>query len=165
MKTKFVLLTISSAVALGIIWPIVKGEAQDKRVLVWVCPGNSDARGVAQGIEAKFNSTLRFETVKDTYNTDIVVFVNCMSVENNTNTLRNQWVCSSIAQVVVGDIVAIPYDEADNLVVGTPEYAATAIFEKTVSRSSDGELQKVRDRFRKKVSLYCKMLNCAEQEK
>ncbi len=165
MRTRFLLFAVSSAVALGVIWPIVKSKAQDKKVRVWVYPGNSDARGVAQGVEAKFNSTLRFETVKDTYNTDMVVFVNCMSVEDNTNTLRNQWVCSSIAQVVVGDIVAVPYDEADDLVVGTPEYAATAIFERTVSRSSDRELQKARDLFRKKVSLYCKMFACVEQEK
>jgi predicted secreted protein len=76
--------------------------------------------------------------------------------------LSNQWVCSSIAQVVVGNIVAVPYDEADNLVVGTPEYAATAIFEKTVSRS-DRELQKARDLFRKKVSLYRKMFSGVEE--
>ena len=165
MRIRFLLFAVCAALAMGAIWPIVKGEAQDSKVRVWVCPGNSDARNVAQGVEAKFNSTLRFETVRDTYDTDMVVFVNCISVEDNTNTLRNQWVCSSIAQVVVGNIVAVPYDEADNLVVGTPEYVATAIFERTVSRLSDKELQKARDLFRKKASLYCRMFGCVEPEK
>jgi len=166
MKIRFFLLVVSPALfALVAICFIVESKAQDKRVRVWVCPGNNDATSVAQGVEAKFNSTQRFETVKDTYNTDLVVFVNCMTAEDNTNTLRNQWVCSSVAQVVVGDIVAIPYDQADNLVIGTPEYAATGIFERVASRSSDGEIQKVRELFRKRVSLYCKIFACSQEEK
>lgn len=164
MNTKVSLLGVCTAFAvLGAIWPVVR--AQDKKVRVWVCPGNSDAAAVAEGVEARLNSTVRFETVKDTYKTDIVLFVNCMSVEETPhNKLGNQLVCSSAAQVVVADIVSVPYDEADDLVVGTPDYAASMIFERAVSHSSDGGLQKARDNFLKKISLYCRMVACTAQQ-
>lgn len=163
MKTKFLFLATSIVFVISAFWAFANVEAQGKKVRVWVCPGNNDAAVVARSVEAKLNSTLRFETVRDTYSTDMVVFINCMSIEGNT--LKNEWVCSSTAQVVAGDIVAIPYDEADNLVLGGPDYIAAAIFERTVSRSSDGDLENARGAFRRKVLSYCKAFICTEPSK
>ena len=149
-------------VFLGIIWSATKSKAQEKKIRVWVCPGNRGAASVAQGVEAKLNSTLRFDTVRDTYATDFILFVNCLSVQDNSSSLKSGWVCSSVAQVVAGDLIAVPYDEADNLVVGTQDYAATTIFERFVSHTSDSELRESQNNFRKKLLLYCKTGGCAQ---
>jgi len=79
--------------------------------------------------------------------------------------LRDQWVCSSTLQVVAADIVTLPHDEGNNLVIGPPEYVAQSIFEKAVNHSGDRQLQAKRDFFRKEIYVFCKRFNCSEDVK
>ena len=146
---------------LGAFVPAIKSEPQGQKIRVWVCPGNADASMIAQGVEAKLNGTQRFETVRDTYATDLILYINCLNVQDNANKLKDQWTCSSGAQIVAGDVIAVPYDDADNLVVGTPDYIATAMFERAASHAGDSELRKARENFRKRLSLYCKTFSCS----
>jgi len=147
------------------LWLHATAKPQDRKVRVWVFRANDEAGSIVQSVEAKFNSTMRYETVKDTMQTDLIVLVACLTVQDNTNTLRDQWVCSSTLQVVVGDLIAVPHDAGNNLVIGSPAFVAEGIFEKAVSHSGDRELQAKRDLFRKATYVYCKRFNCSEDLK
>ena len=146
-------------------WLHATAKPQDRKVRVWVLRANEEAGSIAQSVEAKFNSTMRYETVKDTMQTDLILNVACLTAQDNTNSLRDQWVCSSTLQVVVGDLVAVPHDVGNNLVIGSSAFVAQSIFEKAVSKSGDSELQAKRDFFRKETYVYCKRFNCSEDVK
>ena len=146
-------------------WLHGTAKPQDRKVRVWVLRANDEAGSIAQSVEAKLNSTMRYDTVKDTMETDLILNVACLTAQDNTNSLRDQWVCSSTLQVVVGDLVAVPHDVGNSLVIGSPAFAAQSIFEKTVGHSGDRELQAKRDFFRKETFVYCKQFNCSEDVK
>ncbi len=155
------ILTVMSAT----FWPHATAKSQDRKVRVWVFRANDEAGSIAQSVEARFNGTMRYETVKDTMQTDLILIVGCLTAQDNTNGLKDQWVCSSTLQVVVGDLVAVPHDVGNNLVIGSPAFVAQSIFEKAVSKSGDSELQAKRDFFRKETYVYCKRFNCSEDVK
>jgi len=93
--------------------------------------------------------------------TDLIVLVGCLSLQDNSHALKDQWACSSEVQFVSGDLFAVPYDKANNLVVGSPEYIAKSIFEKVVSRTGDADLKEKRDFFHSEIQVYCKLFNCS----
>jgi hypothetical protein len=149
----------------GVFWLHPSAKPQDRKVRVWVFLANAEAGAIVQSVEAKFNSTMRYETVRNTMQTDLILIVACLRAEDERNSLRDQWVCSSALQVVTGDLVAVPHDAGNNLVIGNPSFIAQGIFEKVVSHSGDRELQAKRDFFRKEICAYCKTFNCSEDVK
>jgi hypothetical protein len=166
MKIKFVMLGVFTVTIMsGVFWLRATAKPQDRKVRVWVFLANDEASSIAQSLDAKFNSTMRYETVKGTMQTDLILLVGCLTVQDNTNSLRDQWVCSSTLQVVAGDLVAVPHDAGNNLVIGSPEFVARSIYEKAVSHSGDRELQAKREFFGKEIYVYCKRFNCSEEVK
>jgi len=166
MKIKLLLFGVLTVTAVSAaFWLHANARPQDRKVRVWVFRANDQAGSIAQSIEAKFNSTMRYETVKDTMQTDLILLVGCLTVQDNINTLRDQWVCSSTLQVVAGDLVTVPHDTGNNLVIGSPEFVARGIFEKVVSHSGDRELQAKREFFGKEIYVYCKRFNCSDDVK
>jgi len=145
------------------LYPIAR--SQDRKIRVWVFPANDDAGLIVQSIDAKLNSTMRYEVVKDTMQTDLILIVGCLRIQDSTNSLQDQWTCSSTLQVVAEDLVAVPHDAGNNLVIGSPSFVAQSIFEKAVSHSGDRELQSKRDFFRREIYAYCKRRNCSEDPK
>lgn len=165
MKIKFLLFGVLTVTAMSAaFWLHGSAKPQNQKVRVWVFPANGKPGSITQSVEAKFNSTMRYETV-DTMQTDLILLVGCLTVQDNTNSLRDQWACASTLQVVAGDLVAVPHDAGNNLVIGSPEFVARGIFERVVSHSGDKELQAKRDFFRKEIYVYCKRFNCAEDVK
>jgi hypothetical protein len=155
--------TISIALVTLIVILVAASHArpQNQKIRVCVFTANDDANSVAQSIEAKFNGTLRYETVSDTMKTDLIVFVGCLKLLDNLHSLNDDWVCSSTVQFVSGDLVAVPYDKANSLVIGQPEYVAKSIFERVVSRTGDADLKAKRDFFHSEIQVYCKFFNCS----
>ena len=96
---------------------------------MWVFAANDEAEGIVQSIKSRFNGTMRYETV-DGMNTDLIVLVGCLQVQDNTRSLNDQWVCSSTLQFVAGNLVAMPFDKGNNLATGGSDYQARVIFEK-----------------------------------
>jgi hypothetical protein len=165
MRLNSLLFGVLTATAMSTaFWFHATAKPQDRKIRVWVFSANQEADSMVQSVEAKFNSTMRYQTV-DTMQTDLILLVGCIAVQDNTNSLRDQWVCSSTLQVVVGDLVTVPHDVGNNLVVGPPSFVAQSIFEKAVRHSGDGELQAKRDFFRKEAFVYCKRFNCSEDVK
>jgi hypothetical protein len=165
MKIKFLLFGLVIVTAMSAaFWLHANARPQSRKVRVWVFRANDQAGSIAQSVEAKFNSTMRYETA-DTMQTDLILLLGCLTVQDNTNSLRDQWVCSSTLQVVAGELVAVPHDAGNNLVIGSPEFVAQSIFEKAVSHSGDRELQAKRDFFQKETYVYCKRFNCSEEAK
>jgi hypothetical protein len=165
MKLSSVLFAVLVAIAMSTtFWLHATPKPQDRKVRVWVFSGNDGADSIVQSIEAKFNSTMRYETVKD-MQTDIIVLVGCFTDQDNAKALKNDWICASTVQVVVGDLVALPHDAGNDLVVGSSEFVAQRIFDKTVSKSGENELQARRAYFRKRIYVYCQRFNCSDEVK
>jgi hypothetical protein len=161
MKLRFLLLGVLVFVLLSTSFQKhVKAEPQNGKVRVWVFGANDEAEGIVQSIKSKFNGTMRYATVED-MNTDLILLVGCLRAEDNTRSLKNQWVCSSALQFVAGNLVAMPFDKGNNLAIGGSDYEARAIFEKVVSHTGDEELQERRNFVHGKVSAYCHMFDCS----
>jgi len=78
MKTKFLLLGVLTVTAmLAAFWLHATPKPQDRKVRVLVFRANDEAGAIVQSIGAKFNSTMRYETV-DTMKTDLFLLVGCL---------------------------------------------------------------------------------------
>jgi len=161
MKRSFLLLSMVVVALLSTSFQKrAKAEPQNEKIRVWVFAANDEAEGIVQSIKSRFNGTMRYETV-ESMNTDLIVLVGCLQPEDSAGSLKGQWVCSSTLQFVAGNLMAMPFDKGNNLVIGRSDYEAQAIFEKVVSHTGDGELQERRNFVHGEVTAYCHKFDCS----